>query len=101
MAGSTAIAERKLKVYTRNDLERIPQLAGLSPDELLTMKTVSAVLPFRANNYVIEDLIDWDNIPDDPIFQLVFPQRGMLDQDDFEHIRGLLAADAPRAQVLA
>ena len=53
MAGSTAIAERKLKVYTRNDLERIPQLAGLSPDELLTMKTLPAVLPFPPTNSVI------------------------------------------------
>ncbi len=40
------------------------------------MKAVSAVLPFRVNNYVIQDLIDWNNIPDDPIYQLTFPQPG-------------------------
>ena len=38
----------------------------------------ASVLPMRANNYVVEELIDWSNIPDDPIFQLVFPQPGML-----------------------
>lgn len=30
----------------------------------------------------VEDLIDWGNIPDDPIFQLVFPQPGMLSPEE-------------------
>ena len=35
------------------------------------------VLPMRANTYVVNELIDWSKVPDDPIFQLVFPQPGM------------------------
>ncbi|MEV6771977.1 lysine 2,3-aminomutase [Nocardia sp. NPDC051030] len=30
------------------------------------------------NDYVLGELIDWDRIPDDPIYRLVFPQSGML-----------------------
>ena len=42
------------------------------------MQVVSAVLPFRVNEYVVKELIDWDRVPEDPIFQLTFPQAGRL-----------------------
>jgi KamA family protein len=42
------------------------------------VEVVGHVLPFRTNNYVLDELIDWDRIPDDPIFQLTFPQEDML-----------------------
>jgi len=35
---------------------------------------------------VIDELIDWDNIPNDPIFQLTFPQMGMLTKNHFREI---------------
>ena len=60
------------KVYIRKDIDDIPELRILSKEQRLDMKAVSAVLPFRVNNYVIQDLIDWNNIPDDPIYQLTF-----------------------------
>ena len=44
-----------------------------------SLRVVARVLPFRTNEYVLRELIDWHNIPDDPIFQLTFPQREMLD----------------------
>ncbi len=65
------------------------------------MKAVSAVLPFRVNRYVMENLIDWDAVPDDPIFQLVFPQRGMLAPEAFERMAGLVARGAPREALRA
>ena len=60
MARENRIAARRYRPYVRADLERIPQLAGLSRDQLLDMKSVSAVLPFRTNSYVVEELIRWD-----------------------------------------
>ncbi|PIG79984.1 hypothetical protein AARAC_005167 [Aspergillus arachidicola] len=36
------------------------------------------VFPMRVNNHVTENLIDWSNIPNDPLFQLSFPQPRML-----------------------
>jgi len=41
------------------------------------------VYPFRVNSHVAENLIDWSNIPDDPMFRLTFPQAGMLSADDY------------------
>lgn len=50
------------------------------------MKAVAQVLPFRVNNYVVERLIDWEKIPDDPIFRLTFPQKEMLNPEHLEKI---------------
>ena len=59
------------------------------------MRLLSLVLPFRVSQYVLEELIDWSRVPDDPMFQLVFPQDGMLRE---EHVRAL-AAVAPRGRL--
>jgi KamA family protein len=62
---------------------------------------VSRVLPFRTNDYVMRELIDWSRIPEDPIFQLTFPQRGMLDPQQFDRIAGLVDRGAPKAEIEA
>jgi KamA family protein len=38
------------------------------------------------NAYVIEELIDWANVPADPIFQLTFPQRDMLTPEIYDRM---------------
>ena len=63
------------------------------------MLAVSAVLPFRVNDYVIENLIDPKSVPNDPIFQLTFPQRGMLEEKDFLHMRDLVAKGASETEI--
>ena len=68
----------RFKVYTPRDLRSIPQIARLPESSQFEMEVVASVLPFRVNEYVISELIDWERVPEDPIFQLVFPQRGML-----------------------
>jgi KamA family protein len=55
----------------------------------------ATVFPMRTNNYVVEDLINWANAPDDPIFQLVFPQPGMLGPEDTEFMRQVVDANVP------
>ena len=83
------------------DLERIPELARLGARRRLEMRAVAEVLPFAVDGYVLEELIDWTNIPDDPIFQLVFPQPEMLSPDELRSITSLLERDAPREEVRA
>lgn len=51
---------------------------------------VSHVLPFRTNEYVLDHLIDWGNVPDDPIFRLNFPHRDMLPPAEYEQLRDLV-----------
>ncbi|MEJ2454314.1 MAG: lysine 2,3-aminomutase [Candidatus Thiodiazotropha sp.] len=70
----------RFKVYTQRDLRAIPQVARLSESLQFEMQVVASVLPFRVNDYVVNELIDWERVPEDPIFQLVFPQRGMLNE---------------------
>ncbi|MBW4505421.1 MAG: hypothetical protein KME64_02750 [Scytonematopsis contorta HA4267-MV1] len=88
-----------LRFYSVEDLEKLPQLQTFSSMERLAMKAVAQVFPFRANNYVIENLIDWHNIPNDPIFRLTFPQPGMLAAEDLDKIIWLLENNSPKAQI--
>ena len=71
-------AAPRFHAYTESHLDQIPHLARLSAAARFDMRVVAIVLPFRVNQYVLDQLIDWDNIPADPIFQLTFPQVGML-----------------------
>jgi KamA family protein len=85
------------KVYTQRDLDRIEPLSRLSAAQRFEMKVVSSVLPFRVNQYVIDELIDWSNVPADPIFQLTFPQRDMLAPEHYERIAALIESGAEKA----
>jgi KamA family protein len=90
---------RKYKVYTNRDIDQIPPLRTLTEAEQNAMKAVSAVLPFRVNNYVIEDLIDWSEIPNDPIYQMTFPQPAMLEPEDFSTMYALLHRGADENEI--
>ncbi len=93
------ITPRKMKFYGLKDIDNIPQLKILNEDEKFALNVVSNVLPFRTNNYVVEELIDWNNVPDDPIYQLTFLQKDMLTDDQFERMADVLKRDLPRAEV--
>ena len=92
-------SERKFQVYGKAHIDKLPQLQRLPAEQRLAMKAVAEVLPFRVNEYVVNELIDWDNVPDDPMFQLTFPQAGMLKQEDFETMRGMVQRGASRAEM--
>ncbi len=68
---------------------------GLPPEERLAVRAVATVLPFRTNSYVVENLIDWDAAPDDPIYRLVFPQPDMLPAADVRRLADLISGEAP------
>ncbi len=91
----------RYRPYTRKDLDTIPEIARLPARVREAMKAVSAVLPFRTNAYVVEELIRWEDVPDDPIFRLVFPQAGMLEPDDLARMVDLVRAEAPADVVRA
>jgi L-lysine 2,3-aminomutase len=89
----------QFKPVNRRNIHATPQWELLSPEMRRALLVVSAVLPFRTNRYVMEELIDWRDIPADPIFQLTFPQSGMLDRFDFEIIAGLMDKGAPEGEI--
>lgn len=86
-------SQANFQVYTERQLEKIRPLQKLTEAQRFEMRVVANVLPFRVNQYVIDELIDWDNIPDDPMFQLTFPQKGMLAEVHFEQMAEALASD--------
>jgi len=86
----TSACVPRLKLYTLRDLPVMPQLTRLSSDHRRAMEVVAHVLPFRSNNYVVDELIDWQRIPEDPMFQLTFPQPGMLDEEHFRRMADAL-----------
>ena len=91
----------KFTVYTERQLDKIEPLKKLTDEQRFEMRVVANVLPFRVNQYVIDELIDWNNIPDDPIFQLTVPQRGMREEEDFERMADALRRDAERSEIQA
>lgn len=54
------------------------------------MEVVAEVLPFKVNNYVLDELIDWTAVPADPIFRLTFPHREMLPSHMYDRVVQLL-----------
>jgi L-lysine 2,3-aminomutase len=84
--------DARYRAFTLRNLDAVPGIGHLPPEQLEAIRVVGSVLPFKTNAYVCEQLIDWSSVPDDPIFRLTFPQREMLEHDDFVQIRRLLRA---------
>ncbi|GAT70059.1 lysine 2,3-aminomutase [Planomonospora sp. ID91781] len=92
---------RGFRAYTAKHLDDLLRRAGLDEDERLRIRAVATVLPFRTNAYVVEELIDWSAVPEDPIYRLVFPQPDMLPAADVARLAGLLRDGAPNARLQA
>ena len=82
------------KSYTLYNYQTISQISEVSKEMIKDIEIVGRVLPFKTNNYVVDELIDWDNIDTDPIFTLNFPRRGMLEKKHYSTIENLLKEDA-------
>jgi len=94
------ISQKKIKFYGVKDFDSIEILkSNLSEEEIFEIKVVANVLPFRTNNYVVEELIDWTNIPNDSIFQLTFMQHGMLKEHQFNEMADLLKRNATKEEI--
>jgi L-lysine 2,3-aminomutase len=82
-------------------ITQIAQRYGLPAPVRDDAALVSRVLPFRVNEYVLSELIDWSQAPDDPIFRLVFPQRGMLRAEDEQDLKTAIDHGAGSAEIAA
>lgn len=88
-----------IKYYNLSNFETIPQIKNLTQEQINAIKIVGNVLPFKVNNYVIDELIDWSNIPNDAIFQLVFPQKGMLTEENYKIVENALNSDISKEKL--
>ncbi len=87
----------KYQTYTLHNFKNIPQISMLSDEDILNIEVVGHVLPFKTNNYVVNELINWENFHEDPMFILNFPQKGMLPIEDFNHMATLIQSGATTA----
>jgi KamA family protein len=82
------------KPYSLQNFKTIPQVKNLSKEQIQAIEIVGSTLPFRTNNYIVEQLIDWSNIPNDPMFIATFPQKDMLKPDDYRKVKSLYESGA-------
>ena len=88
-----------LKSYTLSNFRDLPQIQELSEETQFEMEVVGNVLPFKANNYVVEQLIDWNDIPNDPMYVLTFPQKGMLKPEHYEKMANALKNNSDKKEI--
>ncbi|KKM01432.1 hypothetical protein LCGC14_1794500 [marine sediment metagenome] len=100
-AGAVSEDAPRYRAYTLQNFRELPQVQRLGEEQQFAIEVVAQVLPFKTNNYVVEELIDWDSVPDDPMFVLNFPQREMLLPHHFEEIAALLRRGADRWEIEA
>lgn len=80
----------KYQAFARHNINKIPSFGRLSKRHVDAISIVSEVLPFKTNNYVVNELIEWDQYEDDPMFILNFPQEGMLKPTQFSALSNML-----------
>jgi L-lysine 2,3-aminomutase len=78
---------QKYKVYNINTLETIPYLKNVDMSVVEDIRIVGEVYPFKTNNYVLDNLIDWEKGIDDPMFRLNFPHKGMLIDEHYDKLK--------------
>ena len=88
-----------IKSYTLGNFHTIPQIQQISEETQFEMEVVGNVLPFKTNNYVVEQLIDWDNVPNDPMYVLTFPQKGMLIPEHYDKMASTLRSGADKKEI--
>jgi KamA family protein len=96
-AGDGDTAPLRYRAVTAASVQRHPVWERLDADQRRALVVVSQVLPFKANEYVIDQLVDWSRVPEDPIYQLVFPQKDMLEPEAFAAVaRAMDSGDTVR-----
>ncbi len=89
------------QAYTATNFRNIPQLADWSGEKLQEIEIASQIIPFKSNSYVIDELIDWSNIPNDPIYTLTFPRKELLRANHYRTMAAALSLPAEERRHVA
>jgi len=76
----------KYKSYNLHNYLSIPQVDHLSEEIKRDISVVANILPFKVNNYVLDNLINWDNLENDAMYHLTFPQKAMLSEEHYQEM---------------
>jgi len=89
----------RLISYTLHNFRTIPQMDSVDEAIKKDIEITGRVLPFKTNNYVVNELIDWENIETDPIFTLNFPRKEMLSKHHYESMEKLINTNADKETI--
>ncbi len=89
----------KYNSFMLHNFKNIPQLKTVSPEIIEAIEIVGSVLPFKTNNYVIDNLINWKNVPDDPMFKLTFPQKDMLIPEHYAKMKSVIDSGSDKQTI--
>lgn len=89
----------KYESYILSNFKKIKQISKLDKETIFNIEVVSSVLPFKTNNYVVDELIDWNDPLKDPLFILTFPQKEMLIDEDFNEIAELVKKEECKEKI--
>ena len=87
--------------YLLNNFKNIPQINKIDKQVVEDVEIVGSVLPFKTNNYVVDNLINWNKVPDDPMFKLTFPQKDMLLPHHYEKMKEVVLNGADKQKIKA
>jgi KamA family protein len=99
MLYETKVKTLTYRSYAQHNYRQIPQITRLTTQELHDIDVVSHVLPFKTNNYVVDELINWDHAPDDPIYTLTFPRKEMLIPEHYEKMDAAIKGGASKDEL--
>lgn len=90
----------RFKAYNLANYHQLPQVQQfLTQEQQNEIRVVGTVLPFKVNEYVVNELINWNKVPDDPIYTLTFPHRNMLKPHHFEAVDNALKNQIPKEEL--
>lgn len=75
--------------YNNHSFKKTNYYDKLPVEEQEVFDILSSVFHFKVNTYVLEHLIDWGKVPDDPIYKLIFPRKEMLSISDYNQLKRL------------
>ena len=70
--------------YSAQTFKKTPYYQALPSVEKTTFDALTEVFHFKTNRYVLENLINWDKVPNDPIYELNFLRPHMLSSSDYQ-----------------
>ena len=65
----------KYKPYSLHNFRQIPQMEFLTEQQKFEVEVVGTVLPFKTDNYVVDELIDWKNLHNLPQANAIFNNK--------------------------
>jgi KamA family protein len=90
---------QKIRYFRTRDLLQIQQVQNLNKEDYEALSVVSRVLPFRVNSYIVNELVNWQNVPNDPIYQMNFLRKDMLAPEHYSQIKNLIDNYASDAEI--